>query len=73
VSNLPDADAGRPREPGAAATASQHDFAQVTLLNASVAAHTDAAPSLGAIVRLDRLALLLALVVIYLGLAVSGA
>jgi copper resistance protein D len=57
----------------AVALASQRDFAQVTLLNAAVAAHADAAPSLRAIARLDRIVLMLALVVIYLGLAVSRA
>jgi putative copper resistance protein D len=57
----------------AVALASQRDFAQVTLLNAAVAAQADAAPSLRAIARLDRIVLMLALVVIYLGLAVSRA
>ena len=57
----------------AVALAGQRDFAQVTLLNAAVAAHADPAPSLRAIGRLDRVVLVLALVVIYLGLAVSRA
>jgi uncharacterized membrane protein len=57
----------------AVALASQRDFAQVTLLNAAVAASADPAPALRAIARLDRIVLLLALVVIYLGLAVSRA
>ena len=57
----------------AVALASQRDFAQVTLLNAAVASHADPAPVLRAIARLDRVVLVLALVVIYLGLAVSRA
>jgi hypothetical protein len=55
------------------ALASQRDFAQVTLLNAAVASRADPAPALRAIARLDRVVLVLALVVIYLGLAVSRA
>ena len=55
----------------AVAMAGQRDFAQVTLLNAALAANADPAPALRAIARLDRIVLLLALVVIYLGLAVS--
>ena len=57
----------------AVALASQRDFAQVTLLNAAVAAGADPMPALRAIARLDRIVLVLALVVIYLGLAVSRA
>jgi putative copper resistance protein D len=57
----------------AVAMAGQRDFAQVTLLNAALAANADPAPALRAIARLDRIVLLLALVVIYLGLAVSRA
>ncbi len=57
----------------AVALASQRDFAQVTLLGAAVAANADPAPALRAIARLDRIVLLIALVVIYLGLAVSRA
>ena len=57
----------------AVALASQRDFAQVTLLGAAITANTDPAPALRAIARLDRIVLLLALVVIYLGLAVSRA
>jgi len=57
----------------AVALASQRDFAQVTLLGAAVAANADPAPALSAIARLDRIVLLIALVVIYLGLAVSRA
>jgi uncharacterized membrane protein len=55
----------------AVALASQRDFAQVTLLRAALAAGHDPTPALRAITRLDRVVLLLALVVIYLGLAVS--
>jgi uncharacterized membrane protein len=55
----------------AVALASQRDFAQVTLLRAALAAGNDPGPALRAITRLDRVVLLLALVVIYLGLAVS--
>ena len=57
----------------AVALASQRDFAQVTLLTAAVARNADPAPALRAIARLDRIVLLLALVVIYLGLAISRA
>jgi uncharacterized membrane protein len=57
----------------AVALASQRDFAQVTLLNHAVATGGDPAPALRAIARLDRIVLVLALVVIYLGLAVSRA
>ena len=57
----------------AVALAGQRDFAQVTLLNAAVASHADPTPALRAIARLDRAVLVLALVVIYLGLAVSRA
>jgi uncharacterized membrane protein len=55
----------------AVALASQRDFAQVPLLRAAVAGSGDAGPALRAITRLDRIVLLLALIVIYLGLAVS--
>lgn len=55
----------------AVALASQRDFAQLPLLRAALAANDDTAPTLRSITRLDRLVLLLALVVIYLGLAVS--
>ena len=55
----------------AVALASQRDFAQVTLLRAALVAGNDPGPALRAITRLDRVVLLLALVVIYLGLAVS--
>jgi copper resistance protein D len=57
----------------AVALAGQRDFAQVTLLNAALASGADPTRPLTAITRLDRLVLLLGLVVIYLGLAVSRA
>lgn len=57
----------------AVALASQRDFAQVTLLNAALASGADPTGPLLAIVRLDRLVLLLGLIVIYLGLAISRA
>jgi uncharacterized membrane protein len=52
---------------------SQRDFAQLTLLAAAVNSDGDATRSLRAITRLDRVVLLLALIVIYLGLAISRA
>lgn len=55
----------------AVALASQRDFAQVTLLRAALAGGGDPAPALRAIARLDRIVLLLAVVALYLGLAVS--
>ncbi|HEU4367770.1 MAG TPA: CopD family protein [Methylomirabilota bacterium] len=55
----------------AVALAGQRDFAQVPLLRAAVASNGDAAPALRSITRLDRVVLVLALIVIYLGLAVS--
>ena len=55
----------------AVALTSQRDFAQVTLLNAAVTSGSDPGPALRAITRLDRVVLVLALVVIYLGLAIS--
>jgi uncharacterized membrane protein len=51
----------------------QRDFAQLTLLTAAVSSGTDAGKSLQAITRLDRIVLALALVIIYLGLAISRA
>ena len=57
----------------AVAVAAQRDFAHVTLLRAAVAAAGDPAPPLRAIARLDRTVLVLALVIIWLGLAVSRA
>ncbi len=55
----------------AIAIAGQRDFAQVTLLNAALTAGGDPTNALRAITRLDRVVLLLALIVIYLGLAIS--
>lgn len=55
----------------AVALTSQRDFAQLTLLNAAVTSGGDPSGALRAIARLDRVVLLLALVVIYLGLAIS--
>jgi uncharacterized membrane protein len=57
----------------AVALTSQRDFAQVTLLNAAVTSGTDPHNALRAITRLDHIVLLLALIVIYLGLAISRA
>jgi uncharacterized membrane protein len=55
----------------AVALAAQRDFAQVPLLRAALAAGGDPSPPLRAIARLDRLVIVLAVVVIWLGLAVS--
>ena len=55
----------------AVALAGQRDFAHVPLLRAAIASGGDPGPPLRAIARLDRVVLLLALIVIYLGLAVS--
>ena len=57
----------------AVALAGQRDFAQVPLLRAALAGGGDPAPALRAIARLDRFVLALAVVVIWLGLAVSRA
>jgi putative copper export protein len=57
----------------AVALAAQRDFAQVSILDASIRGGSDPASALMAVGRLDRIVLLLALVVIYLGLAVSRA
>jgi len=57
----------------AVALAGQRDFAQVTLLRGALAGGGDPTPALRAIAWLDRIVLLLAVVVIYLGLAVSRA
>ena len=57
----------------AVALSSQRDFAQVTLLNAALTSGGDPTRPLRSITRLDRIVLLIALVVIYLGLAVSRA
>lgn len=55
----------------AAAIMGQRDFAQVTLLRAALASGGDPAPALRSIARMDRVILLIALIVIYLGLAIS--
>ena len=57
----------------AVALSSQRDFAQVTLLNAALTSGGDPGRALRSITRLDRVVLLLGLIVIYLGLAVSRA
>ena len=57
----------------AVALASQRDFAHVPLLTAALAASADATRPLRSIARLDCLVLVIALIVIYLGLAVSRA
>jgi putative copper export protein len=57
----------------AVALSAQRDFAQVSILDASIRGGGDPASVLAAVGRLDRIVLLLALVVIYLGLAVSRA
>jgi uncharacterized membrane protein len=57
----------------AVALASQRDFAQLTLLSAALAAKADPDRVLRAIARLDRMVLMLALIIVYLGLAVSRA
>ena len=51
----------------------QRDFAQMPQLARALAARADPGPALGAIAWLDRLVLLLATVVVYLGLAISRA
>ena len=57
----------------AVAVAGQRDFAQVPRLARAVAAGDDPRPALSAIAWMDRVVLLLAVVIIYLGLAVSRA
>ncbi len=57
----------------AVAVAGQRDFAQVPRLARAVAAGDDPQPALSAIAWMDRVVLLLAVVIIYLGLAVSRA
>jgi len=51
--------------------AAQRDFAQVPILRGALAGGADPGRALGAIAWLDRLVLLLALAIVYLGLAVS--
>ena len=55
----------------AAAIMGQRDFAQVTLLRGALASGGDPQPALRSITRMDRVVLAIALVVIYLGLAIS--
>jgi uncharacterized membrane protein len=57
----------------AVALAGQRDFAHVPLLRAALASGGDPGPSLRTITRLDRVVLSLAVVLIWLGLAVSRA
>ena len=56
-----------------AAIMGQRDFAQLALLRGALASGGDPQPPLRSITRMDRWVLLLGLVVIYLGLAVSRA
>lgn len=55
----------------AVALAAQRDFAHLPLLRAAMASGGDPADALRAIARLDRIVLVLALIVIWLGLLVS--
>ena len=55
------------------ALAAQRDFAQVPRLGRALAAGEAPGPALSAIAWLDRLVLLLAVLVVYLGLAISRA
>jgi uncharacterized membrane protein len=57
----------------AVGVAGQRDFAQVPRLARALAAGEDPGPALSAIAWMDRVVLLLALVIVYLGLAVSRA
>jgi len=57
----------------AVAVAGQRDFAQVPRLARTVAAGDDPNSALSAIAWMDRVVLLLAVVIVYLGLAVSRA
>ena len=57
----------------AVAVAGQRDFAQVPRLARAVVAGEDPRPALSAIAWLDRTVLLLAIVIVYLGLAISRA
>ncbi len=57
----------------AVAIAAQRDFAQLPRLSRALAAGRDPQPALGAIAWRDRVVLLLAVVVVYLGLAISRA
>ena len=57
----------------AVALAGQRDFAQLPRLARALAAREDPARALGVIAWLDRAVLLLAVVIVYLGLAISRA
>src|SRR5262249_44098364 len=57
----------------AVALAAQRDFAQVPRLSRAVSRSEDPVPALRAIAWLDRLVLVLAIVIVYLGLFVSRA
>ena len=57
----------------AVGVAGQRDFAQVPRLGRAMADGEDPGPALSAIAWLDRVVLLLAVVIVYLGLAVSRA
>jgi hypothetical protein len=57
----------------AVAIAGQRDFAQVPRLQATLRGGHDAAAILATITRLDRLVLVLAAIIVYLGLAASRA
>jgi len=56
-----------------AAIMGQRDFAQLALLRGALASGGDPKPALRSMALMDRVVLLLALVVIYLGLAISRA
>jgi uncharacterized membrane protein len=56
---------------GAVALAGQRDFAQVPRLTQALADGGDPRPALSAIAWLDRIVLLLAAVIVFLGLAIS--
>jgi uncharacterized membrane protein len=56
---------------GAVAIAGQRDFSQVPRLARALAAGDDPTPALWAIRWMDRVVLLLAAVIVYLGLAIS--
>ena len=53
------------------AVAAQRDFTHLVRLHIALATNKDPAPALRAIAWLDRITILLALVILYLGLAVS--
>ena len=57
----------------AIALAGQRDFAQVPRLAQALTAGDDPRPALSSIAWLDRIVLLLAVVIVYLGLAISRA